>query len=96
MAALQEAPTTLAARSRIFDIPIELGRPDELLQRITGWVGERRAPRRVMYVNAHVLNQSREHPALRERARGRRPRLLRRLRRAARRQGARAPRSRTA
>jgi N-acetylglucosaminyldiphosphoundecaprenol N-acetyl-beta-D-mannosaminyltransferase len=49
--------------SPIFEIPIDLGRPTELLRRITGWVGTGPA-RRVMYVNAHVLNQSREIPEL--------------------------------
>jgi N-acetylglucosaminyldiphosphoundecaprenol N-acetyl-beta-D-mannosaminyltransferase len=60
-------PTTgsPAHTSRIFDIPIDLGRPAELLRRITDWVGQDPAPRRVMYVNAHVLNQSRETPTLR-------------------------------
>src|SRR3982750_3569561 len=52
-------------RARIFDTPIDLGRPPELMRRITGWVGGGRPPRRVMYVNAHVLNQSREIPSLR-------------------------------
>ena len=56
----------LHARSRIFEIPVDLARPTELLQRITGWVGDGRGARRVMYVNAHVLNQSREHPELRD------------------------------
>jgi N-acetylglucosaminyldiphosphoundecaprenol N-acetyl-beta-D-mannosaminyltransferase len=53
--------------SLIFDIPIDLGRPDDLLRRITRWAGTRDggAPRRVMYANAHVLNQSAEIPALR-------------------------------
>jgi N-acetylglucosaminyldiphosphoundecaprenol N-acetyl-beta-D-mannosaminyltransferase len=51
-------------KSRIFEIPIDLGRPDELLHMVTGWVGSG-VPRRVMYVNAHVLNQSRERPELR-------------------------------
>ncbi|HEX8204532.1 MAG TPA: WecB/TagA/CpsF family glycosyltransferase [Solirubrobacteraceae bacterium] len=53
--------------SLIFDIPIDLGRPDELLRRITGWAGSRNGgpPRRVMYANAHVLNQSAGIPALR-------------------------------
>jgi N-acetylglucosaminyldiphosphoundecaprenol N-acetyl-beta-D-mannosaminyltransferase len=51
--------------SRIFDIPIDLGRQDELLARITGWVGQGGPTRKVMYVNAHVLNQSQENPALR-------------------------------
>ena len=50
-------------KSRIFGIPIDLGRPDELLRMVTGWVGSGR-PRRVMYVNAHVLNQSQEEPEL--------------------------------
>jgi N-acetylglucosaminyldiphosphoundecaprenol N-acetyl-beta-D-mannosaminyltransferase len=53
------------SHSRIFEIPIDLGRPAELLRRITGWVGRTGAPRRVMYVNAHVLNQSQENPRLR-------------------------------
>lgn len=52
-------------QARIFDIPIDLGRPDELLELVTGWVGEPGPPRRVMYVNAHVLNQSQERPELR-------------------------------
>src|SRR5438477_254103 len=52
-------------RAHIFDIPIDLGRPPELMRRITGWVGGGQPPRRVMYVNAHVLNQSREIPSLR-------------------------------
>src|SRR3954451_19705539 len=63
MAALQEAPPS--AQSRIFDIPVELAEPSELLSRITGWVADGSGPRRVMYVNAHVLNQSLEQPALR-------------------------------
>jgi N-acetylglucosaminyldiphosphoundecaprenol N-acetyl-beta-D-mannosaminyltransferase len=58
-----EQPTTGA--SLIFDIPIDLGQPAELLHRITGWVGQGGPPRRVMYVNAHVLNQSQENPLLR-------------------------------
>ena len=53
-------------QSQIFDIPIDLGRPAELLHRITGWVGDGVGARRVMYVNAHVLNQSHERPELRE------------------------------
>src|SRR2546423_10467266 len=55
-----------AHSSRIFDIPIDLGRPAELLSRVTGWVGEGGPPRKVMYVNAHVLNQSQDSPELRE------------------------------
>ncbi|HEX2015199.1 MAG TPA: WecB/TagA/CpsF family glycosyltransferase [Solirubrobacteraceae bacterium] len=56
----------LSPNSRIFDIPVDLGRPAELLQRITRWVGHAGAARRVMYVNAHVLNQSRENAVLRD------------------------------
>ncbi|MFL5844148.1 MAG: WecB/TagA/CpsF family glycosyltransferase [Solirubrobacteraceae bacterium] len=52
--------------SRIFDIPVDLGQPAELMGRITGWVGSHATPRKVMYVNAHVLNQSREYPELRD------------------------------
>lgn len=52
--------------SRIFDIPIDLGQPAELMQRITGWAGHDGPTRKVMYVNAHVLNQSREYPELRD------------------------------
>ena len=62
MAALLEAPV---ARSRIFDIPVELAPPDDLLRRITGWVRSGDSARPVMYVNAHVLNQSLAQPALR-------------------------------
>lgn len=53
-------------QSRIFEIPIDLGRPADLLRRITGWVGDGNGARRVMYVNAHVLNQSQEKPELRQ------------------------------
>ena len=53
-------------RARIFDIPVDLAPPHELLRRITGWVRDDGPPRRVMYVNAHVLNQSREDPSLRD------------------------------
>jgi N-acetylglucosaminyldiphosphoundecaprenol N-acetyl-beta-D-mannosaminyltransferase len=53
------------AQSRIFDIPVDLAQPAELLERITGWVGDGAPARRVMYVNAHVLNRSLAVPALR-------------------------------
>jgi N-acetylglucosaminyldiphosphoundecaprenol N-acetyl-beta-D-mannosaminyltransferase len=69
----QAAPTTAddvppaleAARtsSTLFDIPIELAQPAEMLRTITDWAGEGQT-RRVMYVNAHVVNQSRELPEL--------------------------------
>lgn len=55
---------TRRPKSPIFGIPIDLGQPAELLRTITGWVGSG-DPRRVMYVNAHVLNQSQERPELR-------------------------------
>jgi N-acetylglucosaminyldiphosphoundecaprenol N-acetyl-beta-D-mannosaminyltransferase len=44
--------------SLLFDIPIDLGDPSELLSGISNWAAEHRT-RRVMYVNAHVVNQSR-------------------------------------
>ncbi|HVS29205.1 MAG TPA: WecB/TagA/CpsF family glycosyltransferase [Solirubrobacteraceae bacterium] len=50
--------------SRVFDIPIDLAQPSELLRTITGW-GQTQPPRHVMYVNAHVLNQSKEQQELR-------------------------------
>lgn len=49
----------------LFEIPIALGKPPELLRTITGWAAEGRS-RRVMYVNAHVVNQSRTTPGLGE------------------------------
>ncbi|HEU4978869.1 MAG TPA: WecB/TagA/CpsF family glycosyltransferase [Solirubrobacteraceae bacterium] len=52
--------------ARIFDVPIELAAPAEMLERIAAWIGDGPPARRVMYVNAHVLNQSRAIPALRD------------------------------
>ncbi|MGI8411729.1 MAG: WecB/TagA/CpsF family glycosyltransferase [Solirubrobacteraceae bacterium] len=49
--------------SAIFEIPIDLAPPDELLRTLSGWATDRRT-RRVMYVNAHVVNQSRTTPGL--------------------------------
>jgi N-acetylglucosaminyldiphosphoundecaprenol N-acetyl-beta-D-mannosaminyltransferase len=49
--------------SSLFDIPIDLGQPAELLRTVCGWAGAGRT-RRVMYVNAHVVNQSRVTPGL--------------------------------
>src|SRR4051812_18905766 len=66
MVGLQEAPSRRPSESRIFDIPVDLARPGELLERITGWVVRGDRGRRVMYVNAHVLNQSLEQPRLRD------------------------------
>ena len=54
--------------SLIFDIPIDLGHPDDLLRRIARWAGAGAGDtptRRVMYANAHVLNQSAGNRALR-------------------------------
>ena len=50
--------------SRVFGIPIELAQPAEMLRTITDWVGSG-SPHRVMYVNAHVVNESRAMPELR-------------------------------
>ena len=49
--------------STLFDIPVELARPAEMLRTITSWAGQGET-RRVMYVNAHVVNRSRELPDL--------------------------------
>jgi N-acetylglucosaminyldiphosphoundecaprenol N-acetyl-beta-D-mannosaminyltransferase len=43
--------------SPIFGIPIDLAQPAELLRTITAWATDGET-RRVMYVNAHVVNQS--------------------------------------
>jgi N-acetylglucosaminyldiphosphoundecaprenol N-acetyl-beta-D-mannosaminyltransferase len=51
--------------TRVFDIDIELAEPAEMLRTISGWVGAGR-PHRVMYVNAHVVNQTRTIPELRQ------------------------------
>jgi N-acetylglucosaminyldiphosphoundecaprenol N-acetyl-beta-D-mannosaminyltransferase len=51
--------------SAIFEIPIDLAEPADLLATISQWASERRT-RRVMYVNAHVVNQSRMTPGLGE------------------------------
>jgi N-acetylglucosaminyldiphosphoundecaprenol N-acetyl-beta-D-mannosaminyltransferase len=69
--ALRDGPATGTAAaadaprpsSAIFEIPIDLAQPGELLRMISGWASERQR-RRVMYVNAHVVNQSRTTPGL--------------------------------
>lgn len=48
---------------KLFDIPITRARPAELLATISDWASER-APHRVMYVNAHVINCSQTTPEL--------------------------------
>jgi N-acetylglucosaminyldiphosphoundecaprenol N-acetyl-beta-D-mannosaminyltransferase len=47
----------------LFDIPVELAEPAEMLRTIVDWVGKG-AQHRVMYVNAHVVNRSRAQPEL--------------------------------
>jgi N-acetylglucosaminyldiphosphoundecaprenol N-acetyl-beta-D-mannosaminyltransferase len=59
----EPVPPALRPSSPIFDIPIDLAQPAELLRTISGWASEART-RRVMYVNAHVVNQSRVTPGL--------------------------------
>ncbi len=51
------------ASAAVFDIPIDLAQPTELLRTISNWATEART-RRVMYVNAHVVNQSGVTPGL--------------------------------
>jgi N-acetylglucosaminyldiphosphoundecaprenol N-acetyl-beta-D-mannosaminyltransferase len=56
------------AAASVFEIPIDLGQPADVLRAITGWAASAsgtRGRKRVMYANAHVLNQSVEVPALR-------------------------------
>src|ERR1700721_2217296 len=50
--------------SAIFDIPIDLAQPSDLLPTVSGWAGGEETPR-VMYGNAHVVNQSRGTTGLR-------------------------------
>ncbi len=59
----EPTPPGLRPSSPIFDIPIDLAQPAELLRTISAWASEART-RRVMYVNAHVVNQSRVTPGL--------------------------------
>ena len=49
----------------IFEIPIDLAEPSDLLSTISQWASEHHT-RRVMYVNAHVVNQSRSTAGLGE------------------------------
>jgi N-acetylglucosaminyldiphosphoundecaprenol N-acetyl-beta-D-mannosaminyltransferase len=62
-------PAGLVAAERaaapIFGIPIDLAAPADLLAMVTGWAAERQT-KRVMYVNAHVINQSHTTPGLRD------------------------------
>jgi len=65
MSAAEGVPTRSEGRTDLFGISVETEEPGVLLERILGWAqrGERR---RVNYVNAHVLNQSRTDPGLRQ------------------------------
>jgi N-acetylglucosaminyldiphosphoundecaprenol N-acetyl-beta-D-mannosaminyltransferase len=58
-------PLATRPASALFDIPIDLAQPGELLRTISGWASHH-TTRRVMYVNAHVVNQSRTTPGLGE------------------------------
>jgi N-acetylglucosaminyldiphosphoundecaprenol N-acetyl-beta-D-mannosaminyltransferase len=62
---LTPAVAPARAAASIFDIPIDLAPPTDLLQTVSGWAA-RRETRRVMYVNAHVVNQSHSTPGLRD------------------------------
>jgi N-acetylglucosaminyldiphosphoundecaprenol N-acetyl-beta-D-mannosaminyltransferase len=54
---------SLRPASALFEIPIDLAQPGDLLRTLSAWASERKT-RRVMYVNAHVVNQSRVTPEL--------------------------------
>lgn len=58
-------PPPAFARTELFGIQIETAEPVVLLRRIVGFAGQS-DKRRVMYANAHVLNQSMEAPELRQ------------------------------
>lgn len=58
-------PLDPAEVSRLFGITVETAEPAVLLRRIANFAGGE-LKRRVMYVNAHVLNQSMENPELRQ------------------------------
>jgi N-acetylglucosaminyldiphosphoundecaprenol N-acetyl-beta-D-mannosaminyltransferase len=53
----------LRPASSIFEIDIDLAQPPDMLATISRWAAEQRT-RRIMYVNAHVVNQSRTTPGL--------------------------------
>jgi N-acetylglucosaminyldiphosphoundecaprenol N-acetyl-beta-D-mannosaminyltransferase len=60
-------PLTLLSRpsASLFDIPVDLSQPADLLRTVSSWAADEQG-RRVMYVNAHVVNQSRSTPELGE------------------------------
>ncbi len=57
------APEPPRPSASIFDINIDLAEPDQMLATIAGWA-RAGLNRRVMYVNAHVVNQTRSNPEL--------------------------------
>jgi N-acetylglucosaminyldiphosphoundecaprenol N-acetyl-beta-D-mannosaminyltransferase len=52
-------------QAHLFDIAVDLRQPADMLRTISSWAGGEEI-RRVMYVNAHVVNQSQAIPELRE------------------------------
>lgn len=50
-------------RSDLFGVPVELAQAAQMLRTILAWKRDGR-PHQVMYLNAHVVNQSRELPEL--------------------------------
>ena len=56
-------PALARPSSSIFDIPVDLAPPVDLLTTVSSWANDG-SPRRVMYVNAHVVNRSRTTPGL--------------------------------
>jgi N-acetylglucosaminyldiphosphoundecaprenol N-acetyl-beta-D-mannosaminyltransferase len=69
MSTAELAPPGEGATTDLFGIPVQTDPPPELLRRILTWA-ERGERRRVSYVNAHVLNQSRTDPELRRALQG--------------------------
>jgi hypothetical protein len=57
------APEPPRPATAIFDINIDLAEPDAMLATIARWAAAG-LTRRVMYVNAHVVNQTRASPEL--------------------------------
>lgn len=63
---LRADPPPPLPSSSIFEIPIGLAPPADMLRTIAGWASENGGvTRRVMYVNAHVVNQSHADSELR-------------------------------
>ena len=64
-AAANGQPVSAEDPSRLFDLPIETAAPADLLRRIISWA-DSGDPKRVAYVNAHVINQSFDIPQVRQ------------------------------